>query len=596
MSIALLLACCLSAGNGHLLRGGPACADELPLHVPDGFTVTRVAGDDLAHDIWCLTLDERGRIVVGGPGYIRRLEDADGDGVSDLATQLATFDKGGPQGLCYFDGVLYHVGPGRLGTLRESQQGDAQPAINLQFRSSGEHGPHAIVPGPDGCLYLVCGNDADPGKGVMRESALAEPPVAGRVLRIDPRSGRIDNFAWGFRNPYDLAFTREGRLLTVDSDNERSHYLPWYAPTRLLEVHPKHGHGWLLAGYQSSWNRPASWFDSVPRVAEFGRGSPTGLEVYRHTQFPPRYRGGVFSACWTFGRVYFVELSTGADGVALSGRVEEFLAPTGNDGFAPVDLAVSPAGDLLAAIGGRQTQGGVYRVRHEAGIAPAGQPAQLDLDRVLSSPQPLTAWSRAQWLPAARRLGREAFVAAAFDSQRDEPQRVRAIEIVTELFGGLRTDELRQLSQAPPVVRARVAWSLGAYLSTHDAAEDGAVANALRDATRDQHALVQAVAWETLADTSIADAMSRPDALLSPADGVRRAAYGYLRRHPDQLHQALFDVLRNDQQPQAALAELIARVLLGEHGGQLQLRGWSIAGDLAMNRDLEPARRLDAVR
>src|SRR3974377_1805490 len=43
------------------------------LRVPAGFEVTEYAGSDLANDIYCMTLDPSGRVVVSGRGYIRVL-------------------------------------------------------------------------------------------------------------------------------------------------------------------------------------------------------------------------------------------------------------------------------------------------------------------------------------------------------------------------------------------------------------------------------------------------------------------------------------------------------------------------------------------
>ena len=85
--------------------------------------------------------------------------------------------------------------------------------------------------------------------------------------------------------------------------------MPWYAPTRLFDIYPGMHHGWVLNGWQRSWSRPQNFFDNVPRLVELGRGSPTGLVVYRHSLFPPKYQGGLFSACWTLGRVYFLPLT-----------------------------------------------------------------------------------------------------------------------------------------------------------------------------------------------------------------------------------------------------------------------------------------------
>jgi hypothetical protein len=41
---------------------------------------------ELAHNIYSLTIDSHGRVVVAGPGYVKILHDDDGDGHADLAT------------------------------------------------------------------------------------------------------------------------------------------------------------------------------------------------------------------------------------------------------------------------------------------------------------------------------------------------------------------------------------------------------------------------------------------------------------------------------------------------------------------------------
>ena len=67
--LTLLLAAC-----------SPSRADtQLGLRVPPGFEVTECADSKLANDIFCMTLDPHGRVVVSGRGYIRTLIDDDGD-------------------------------------------------------------------------------------------------------------------------------------------------------------------------------------------------------------------------------------------------------------------------------------------------------------------------------------------------------------------------------------------------------------------------------------------------------------------------------------------------------------------------------------
>ena len=41
------------------------------------------------------------------------------------------------------------------------------------------------------------------------------------------------------------------------------------------------------------------------------------------------------------------------------------------------------------------------------------------------------------WLPLAKRLGRAAIEEAVIDEKRDTAQRIRAIEVLTDVFGGL---------------------------------------------------------------------------------------------------------------------------------------------------------------
>ena len=97
-------------------------------------------------------------------------------------------------------------------------------------------------------------------------------------------------------------------------------------------------------------------------VASFGRGSPTGVVCYQHTQFPRHYRGALFVLDWTFGRVLAVPLCNSA--AAGPARLTPLSAPKGDFGFAPTDAEVGPDGSLYISVGGRGTRGGVYKVTY----------------------------------------------------------------------------------------------------------------------------------------------------------------------------------------------------------------------------------------
>src|SRR5688500_12820564 len=79
----------------------PVAAQPLGLRGPQGFEVTEYADSALANDIYTLTTDPSGRIVVAGRGYIRILVDADADGRADRAIEFAKEPKDGAMGLLW---------------------------------------------------------------------------------------------------------------------------------------------------------------------------------------------------------------------------------------------------------------------------------------------------------------------------------------------------------------------------------------------------------------------------------------------------------------------------------------------------------------
>src|SRR5437660_10010732 len=98
------------------LAVSPVSADNVQhgLRVPPGFEVTEFADSALANDIFSLTLDPRGRVVVSGRGYVRILVDDDGDGRADRALDFAAGPKDGAQGLLWEGSWLYYSVDGGL--------------------------------------------------------------------------------------------------------------------------------------------------------------------------------------------------------------------------------------------------------------------------------------------------------------------------------------------------------------------------------------------------------------------------------------------------------------------------------------------------
>jgi putative membrane-bound dehydrogenase-like protein len=441
------------------------------LKVPEGFEVTEYAGDGLAHDIYSMTLDSHGRVVVSGPGYIKILIDTDGDGQADKARRFADGPASGAQGMCFVGNDLICTADEGLIRYKDANgdgKADGPPETFLKLPTGGEHNAHAVRRGPDGWWYVICGNTSEiDHRYITLPTSPIKTPHAGVIIRLKPDMSGGEAFCDGLRNAYDFDFGPSGDVFVYDSDGERDMALPWYLPTRLFHVLPGGNQGWMT----DAWKLPDNLPDASPVVCETGRGSPTGVTFYRHSQFPEKYRGGMFLLDWTFGRIWFVNPERTGD--TYAGKPEEFLATRGDFGLAPTDAEVGPDGSLFVCVGGRGTHGTVYRVRHVAGsesesvktaAAPIPETATTDqaLAACLQTAQPNASWGRNRWVPVAAKLGSTPFLNAAMAEERPVGERLRAIEILTELSNGLPGTALEILATArSPEVRAHAMWSFG---------------------------------------------------------------------------------------------------------------------------------------
>jgi len=489
-----------------------AADDEIGVVVPEGFQVTRFADDSLAHDIYCMTIDSLGRVVVSGPGYVRILIDTNGDGKADTVKQFADGPESGAQGLFFIGRDLLCIGDAGLILFRDANgddRADGPPGTYLKIATGGEHNAHAIRRGPDGWWYLLAGNTAEVNeKFANLPTSPVKQPYAGTLIRLKPDLTGGEVFADGFRNAYDFDFDPRGDLFVYDSDGERDVSLPWYQPTRMFHVLPGDFHGWI----SESSKRPDYFLDAAPVVAETGRGSPTGVACYWHRQFPAEYQGALFALDWTFGRVWALPLER--KGETYASKPVEFMKAKGEHGFAPTDVEVGADGSLYVCVGGRGTHGTVYRVTYPKGPGtpfvgvPANAPQQQKVRACIEAPQPLSAWSRARWLPLAKQLGPEPFIEAAMSEGLRAASRVRAIEIVTELFNGLPPEVALGLTMTDSAeVRARAVWSLGrkpvadlnpqvlaSYLADRDALVRRCALEAVATATKEHGPLAASIA------------------------------------------------------------------------------------------------------
>ena len=339
------------------LTGNLSADDRVTL--PDGFELTQVATDELATNIFCMIALPDGSALVSGPGYISQLIDEDQDGIFDRAELVSDFLKSGAQGLAVDGDDLLCVGDGGIWRLPDAmnvdkKQVETKPPVRLfEISTRGEHHAHSIQKGPDGWWYHIAGNesvfDSDNCTGPVRKRR------AGVVMRFSPDFSERQIMAHGFRNAYDFAFNSTDQLFTFDSDGERDLGLPWYRPTRVFEIVPGDDAGWV----SKTWKRPSYYFDMPRLIGDAGRASPTGVVCYDGAQFPIEYDDAIFLGDWTFGRVLVCRRKW-KTGEYLP--PEDFLIPKDSFGFPVTDLAVANDGSLLVSVGGRGTEGGVWRV------------------------------------------------------------------------------------------------------------------------------------------------------------------------------------------------------------------------------------------
>ncbi|MBD3676704.1 MAG: HEAT repeat domain-containing protein [Planctomycetaceae bacterium] len=246
---------------------------------------------------------------------IRLLEDTDADGSTDRSTIYAdgfnAIEDGTGAGILSFNGDVYYTCIPKLYRLRDTNQdgrADVRETLHdgygvrVAFRG---HDMHGLTLGPDGRIYFSIG---DRGYNVLtQEGVRLKRPDTGAVFRCEPDGSHLEVFAYGLRNPQELAFDNFGNLFTGDNNSDSGDQARWVYVVQDGDT------GWRMyfqyLSDRGPWNRERMWYPHradpqttqkqpayiIPPVANLGDG-PSGLTFYPGVGLPERYQDHFFMA------------------------------------------------------------------------------------------------------------------------------------------------------------------------------------------------------------------------------------------------------------------------------------------------------------
>lgn len=291
-------------GETSIQRREPGNPADVAL--PEGYTITLVT-EGLTFPTG-VAIDDQGRPHVVEAGYsygekitTPRLLRVEPDG---RTTVIVTGQNNGPwTGVAFAHGAFFVAEGGEFQggrILRIAPDGSTR-AIVTNLPSLGDHHTNGPAIGPDGQVYFGQGTATNsgvvgpdnldygwlarfpdfhdipcedvtlegvdyrsrselPGRPGVVETGAYSPygtpttagqvirgrvPCSGAVMRVSPQGGPIELVAWGFRNPFGLAFSREGKLFVTDNGmDERGSRGAFGAGDALWEVVPGAWYGW----------------------------------------------------------------------------------------------------------------------------------------------------------------------------------------------------------------------------------------------------------------------------------------------------------------------------------------------------------------
>ncbi|MEZ5040417.1 MAG: hypothetical protein R2828_11005 [Saprospiraceae bacterium] len=198
-----------------------------------------------------------------------------------------------------------------------------------------------ITYSPDGWLYISRGNTGGQHWRIKGTDGLTIEGYGdgGNVIRCRADGSQVAEVATGFWNPFDLKFTRDGRLMLLDNDPDSR------GPNRLIEIVPGGNYGYQSLYGGSGIHPFLAWNGELPGTLPYAAAigeAPTGLIDAEFSNFPEEYASNVLAMVWEENNIVRIPLQPWQSSV----QGDPMVIVQGDSTFHPVAMAANSRGDL----------------------------------------------------------------------------------------------------------------------------------------------------------------------------------------------------------------------------------------------------------
>ena len=387
-------------------RALPPAEAAAGFRVPKGFRVSVFAAEPEVRNPIAMAWDRRGRLWVAENYTYAELprnfdlrlrdrvlifEDTDGDGRADRRTVFTD----GVQRLGSVElglGGAWLLCPPRLLFVPDRDgndvpDGPAQVVLDGFGVAAENHHTFAngLRWGPDGWLYGRCGASSPGEVGIPGTPAALRVPMRGGIWRYHPARKRFEMLAHGTTNPWGHDWSALGEAFFINTVNGHLwHLIPGSHLVRPHTIEPNPRAYALIDQHADHWHwdnsrESTSGFKVAPEDGRLGGGhAHSGMMIYLADQWPPEYRGKLFTMNFHGRRINVERLER--DGSGYVGRHEPDMLFAKDPWFRGIDMGYGPDGGVYMLDwsdtgechdheGVHRSSGRIYKVTHGAASA-----------------------------------------------------------------------------------------------------------------------------------------------------------------------------------------------------------------------------------